>query len=341
MASLKYWDGTKWTILPMGGVASAPPGVSMSGSNLAVAGAGAWTNVSTPSQVNRQSPAGSLSGSVWTVPEAGLYRVWTWVQSVAAAAATYTDAGLLRNGAGFADMTRVGAVQYPSASGHIDVYCSAGDTLQMRVRHGDSVARDLIWRFAVDLLPVGRGPAGSLQSATADVNFGGYRATLLADPTSAQDAATKAYVDVRAQQEGVSDFSVTVGTYTIPNASWGSPGWYAPIVVGPSQTWECMGTAAVQNVTAAHQIRASMLALNSSGGALGAGYGWARGPSYAFVGPLSPSLYTSLIQGRFITDSSVPPNTTVRLTQQFYGDGANGRLIRDGTYYQTWGWRRI
>jgi hypothetical protein len=31
-----------------------------------------------------------------------------------------------------------------------------------------------------------------------DVSFGGYKATLLADPTAPQDAATKAYVDARA-----------------------------------------------------------------------------------------------------------------------------------------------
>jgi hypothetical protein len=34
-----------------------------------------------------------------------------------------------------------------------------------------------------------------LSAVTADVSFGGYKATLLGDPTAAQDAATKNYVD--------------------------------------------------------------------------------------------------------------------------------------------------
>lgn len=35
----------------------------------------------------------------------------------------------------------------------------------------------------------------TISAVTADVNFGGYKATVLGTPTSAQDAATKAYVD--------------------------------------------------------------------------------------------------------------------------------------------------
>jgi hypothetical protein len=179
--------------------------------------------------------------------------------------------------------------------------------------------------------------------ANADVSFAGYRATLLADPTSPQDAATKAYVDARAGAEGTSDFSATAGNYTALNAAWGSPGWYAPLVVGPNQTWEIIATAGLYCVTAAHVVFARLNLRDSAGAAIGPGYPFPRSPVIVNIPAVTGGTVSvsSLLAGRMATDGTVPPNTTIRLVQEFNGSGANGRVIRDGTYYQTWAWRRV
>jgi hypothetical protein len=175
-----------------------------------------------------------------------------------------------------------------------------------------------------------------------DVSFGGYKATLLADPTAPQDAATKAYVDARASQDGSSDYSATAGTYTVPNGTFGSPGWYVPIVVGPSQRWELVGTAGLYCVTAAHVVSARMGVRDSAGLALGAAYAFDRNPAVVNLpGVSNVPQVSSVAVARLTTDGTVPAGTTIRVVQEFLGTGANGRVIRDGTYYQTWAWRRV
>jgi len=186
---------------------------------------------------------------------------------------------------------------------------------------------------AWQILPTG-GP-------TADVNFNGYKAILLGNPTSPQDAATKAYVDTIAQNEGVSDFSATAGTYSILNAAWGTPGWFVPLIVGPNQIWELAATAGIQCVSAVHGLTQRFGVRDNTGAALGAAYAFSRNPAVVYQPPVIGVTYTYSLAGRLVTDGTVPANTTIRLVQEFYGSGANGRVIRDGTYYQTWAWRRF
>jgi hypothetical protein len=172
------------------------------------------------------------------------------------------------------------------------------------------------------------------------LSFGGYKATLLADPTNPQDAATKAYVDTIGQSEGGADFSALVGDYTIPNGAWGTPGWYSPIVVGPNQIWEITACAAQRCVTAVHLISHAITFRDASGAALSAAYNQA-GRVSQMQPPAITQNYTDLIIGRLATDGTVPANTTVRIQQQFNGGGANGRVLRDGTYYWVQAWRRF
>lgn len=142
--------------------------------------------------------------------------------------------------------------------------------------------------------------------------------------------------------EGVSDFSATAGTYSIPNGSFGTPGWYAPLIVGPNQVWECVGTAAVQCVTAVHGVVARMGVRDNAGAAVsGAVYSQARNTVVVIYPPVINTNVTPVVHMRLITDGTVPANTTIRLVQEFQGAGANGRVARDGTYYQSWAWRRI
>jgi hypothetical protein len=173
-----------------------------------------------------------------------------------------------------------------------------------------------------------------------DVSFGGYRATLLADPTSGQDAATKAYVDIRALNEGAADFSATGGTYSVPNGSFGTPGWFAPITVGPNQMWEVVGTVGIQCVTAVHAVSQRMGLRDNAGAAVSGAYAFARNSLVAIVPTVINVTHTSTCIARFFTDGTVPAGTVIRLVQEFQGSGANGRLVRDGTYYQSWAWRR-
>lgn len=175
--------------------------------------------------------------------------------------------------------------------------------------------------------------------ANSDVSFGGYKATLLGTPTAAQDAATKAYVDARAEVEGTTDFSALIGDYTIPNGSWASPGWYTPIIVGPNQSWELTAQSPYRCVTAVHPIFHRIGTRDAAGAALGAGYtGVARA---SIQQPTAITLnFTDIIMGRIFTDGSVSAGTTLRIVQEYNGQGANGRVLRDGSYYWVQAWRR-
>jgi microcystin-dependent protein len=140
-------------------------------------------------------------------------------------------------------------------------------------------------------------------------------------------------------QEGTADFSVTGANYSIPNASWGTPGWFVPIVVGPSQTWEVTMFAGIYCVTAVHGVNQRGSAQSQAGGAL---------PSGVTIGqrqvnnlPALTVAYAFSCVGRIYTDATVPANTTLRLIQEFNGAGANGRLLRDGNAYFIQAWRRV
>jgi hypothetical protein len=175
---------------------------------------------------------------------------------------------------------------------------------------------------------------------SGDVSFGGYKATLLADPTNPQDAATKAYVDTIGQNEGASDFSALGSDYTIPNGAFGTPGWFTTIVVGPNQIWELSGLAAVRCVTSTHKFAHRFTIRDNAGAAVGAGV--TLSPQYAVHQPVViTDNFGYVLPGRLRTDGTVAPNTTLRLQQEFNGTGANGRVLRDGNQYYTQAWRRF
>jgi microcystin-dependent protein len=139
--------------------------------------------------------------------------------------------------------------------------------------------------------------------------------------------------------EGAGDFSVTGGNYVVPNAAWGTPGWFAPIVVGPSQIWEVVCFAPIYCVTAVHGVIQRGGVLNSSGGAAPAGVAIVDRRTNNL--PALTTGYSYSVATRLTTDATVPANTTLRLTQEFNGAGANGRILRDGSYYFTHAWRRV
>jgi hypothetical protein len=53
------------------------------------------------------------------------------------------------------------------------------------------------------------------------------------------------------------------------------------------------------------------------------------------------SIFGTHIFGRVKTDSGVIVGTTLRLLQEFYGGGANGRVSRDGNTYAIQAFRRV
>lgn len=182
------------------------------------------------------------------------------------------------------------------------------------------------------------GPAGAFGTPTADVSFGGYKATNLADPTNAQDAVTKAFFDARVSFEGAADFSATGIDYTIPNGSWGTPGWYSPLVVGPNQVWQCFCSCAYRCATTAHPLYHAPTFRDSTGAALSGAYGRLERSTLGQPANVTQN-FTDICIGRLTTDGTVPANTTVRVQQQFNGIGANGRVLRDGGYYWVQAWR--
>lgn len=140
--------------------------------------------------------------------------------------------------------------------------------------------------------------------------------------------------------EGAADFSALGSNYTIPNGSWGTPGWYTPIIVGPNQVWEVIVECGYMCVTAAHPLYHGVTFRDAAGGALSAAFGRLERSTLGQPSNIT-NWFTDLCVARLTTDGTVPANTTVRIQQQFNGIGANGRVLRDGTYYWVQAWRRV
>lgn len=153
-------------------------------------------------------------------------------------------------------------------------------------------------------------------------------------PTGPQGPAGAGLTDV----EGTGDFAALGTDYTIPNASWGTPGWFTPIIVGPNQMWMVLAECAYRCVTTAHPLYHAVTFRDTSGVALGAGY--TKRETATLGQPANTTNnFTDICVARLITDGTIAPGTTVRVQQQFNGIGANGRVLRDGTYYNIHAWR--
>jgi hypothetical protein len=103
--------------------------------------------------------------------------------------------------------------------------------------------------------------------------------------------------------------------------------------------WEVICFAGIYCVTAVHAVLQRAGVLNSVGGAAPSGVSILdRRANYL---PALTTAYSFSVISRVSTDGTVPANTTLRLTQEFNGSGANGRIQRDGNTYYTHAWRRV
>lgn len=144
-----------------------------------------------------------------------------------------------------------------------------------------------------------------------------------------------------AENTGGQDFTVLGTDYTIPSGSFGSPGWYTAIIVGPNQIWEITAQAGIRCVTAVHAITHRIAIQSSVGGATPSGV-TLPGLRYNVIQPpVITTNFGSMVVARLKTDATVPDGTTLRVTQEFNGAGANGRALRDGVAFGADAWRRV
>jgi hypothetical protein len=189
------------------------------------------------------------------------------------------------------------------------IQLTAGVRIGVSAYNGDSVSRNLYSeRFSISR--VGAGPQG---------------------PPSPL---------VVASSEGQADYSALGTNYSVPNGSYGSPGWYSPITVGPGQTWEAFCVAAIATLTTAHAVLHKPMFRDAAGNALSAAFGVLERATQMLPGNVT-GYFSDTVMGRLTTDATVPDGTVVRIQQQFNGvGGANGRVVRDGTYYYVHAIRR-
>ena len=149
-----------------------------------------------------------------------------------------------------------------------------------------------------------------MSAPTADVSFNGQKITSLADPTSAQDAATKAYVDSTAQGLDVKD-SVRVATT-------------GNITLSGTQTIDGISVIAGDRVLVKNQSTASQNGIYEA--ASGA---WSRTADADSSADVTPGMFVFVEEGStnadagFVlsTDGSITVDTTALTFTQFSGAG--------------------
>jgi hypothetical protein len=161
-----------------------------------------------------------------------------------------------------------------------------------------------------------------MAAPTAAVSLNSQRITNLADPTSAQDAATKAYVDATSQ--GL-DVKASVRATTTAN-----------ITLSGTQTIDGVALVAGDRVLVKNQTTAS-----TNGIYVVASGGWSRSADAATSAMVSPGLFTFVEEGTaaadsgFIltTDGPITLGTTGLSFTQFTGAGqitAGAGLVKNG-----------
>jgi hypothetical protein len=149
-----------------------------------------------------------------------------------------------------------------------------------------------------------------MAAPTSSVSFNSQRITAVADPTSAQDAATKAYVDATRQGLDVKD-SVRVATT-------------ADITLSGTQTIDGIAVIAGNRVLVKNQSTASQ-----NGIYVVAASAWSRSADANSASNISPGLFTFVEEGTvnadsgwvLTTDGTITVDTTSLTFVQFSGAG--------------------
>jgi hypothetical protein len=130
------------------------------------------------------------------------------------------------------------------------------------------------------------------------------------------------------------NFTTPAGNYTPPVGSFGLCGWFSTITVGPNQAWDVRGGLEISTSSATWIRTAFQHTFRDGSGAVG--------PSGVSITSLifteysnsgGPVIPTSTTWATLFTNSSVPPDTTVRLHLQFNNGAAGPIIARDGNYF--------
>jgi hypothetical protein len=103
----------------------------------------------------RNIPAGSVSGAVFTVPVAGIWRLTLHLRFDNQAGGKQAYGQRVMNGANVSSWNLVwvysaAAGSYAQGQGSEELACNVGDTLTCRIGHDDATSRTLTWRMMID-----------------------------------------------------------------------------------------------------------------------------------------------------------------------------------------------